>query len=102
MRRPLAVALALALSGCATVGETMATKEPSAILTTAKTPAAYRDCIVLASEFTEFTASEFEGGYIFVHSKAPGQVFTVKPSGHGSEVRVWGLLGTRRTARHCL
>lgn len=101
MRRMVMVGL-LALSGCATVGETMAEKDPSAVLVTAKSPAAYRDCIVQSEPFSTYTVTEHEGGFMFVSTKVSGNVFTVKPAAQGSDVTVWGLLGTRRTARGCL
>lgn len=96
------VLVAVALAGCASVGETMANKAPSGVYATAKTPRAYRDCIVQAEPFSTYTVTEYEGGFMFVSTKVSGNVFTVKPIAQGSEVTVWGLLGTRRTARGCL
>lgn len=96
------IAGALTLAGCATVGETMATKDPSGVYVTAKTPAAYRDCIVQSEPYSTYSVTEHEGGFMFVSTKVPGNVFTVKSAVEGSEVSVWGLMGTRRTARGCL
>lgn len=102
MKKAVISALALTLAGCASVGETMANKPPSGVYTTAKTPIAYRDCIVAASPFAEFQVTDQGEGYMFVSPKVAGNVFTVQPTSNGSEVKVWGLLGTRRSARNCL
>lgn len=96
-----AVAVVWLLAGCATVGETMADKEPSAVLQSAKTPAEYRACIVASQEFADLQITEHEGGFMFVSTKVPGQVFTAAPAVNGSTITVWGLLGTRNMARQC-
>ncbi len=92
----------LALGGCASLGETMATKEPSLVFATSKTPKQFRDCYIASTPMRGLTASEYEDGYIFVSENVPGNAFTVKPVGQGSEVKVWGLLGTRNSARACM
>ena len=102
MTKVVAIALAMVLTGCASVGETMATKEPSMVEATAKTPTAFRDCIIGASAFAEYQITEKDGGFMFVSPKVAGNVFTALPKNGMTEVTVWGLLGTRRTARQCL
>lgn len=102
MTKMAALGLALLLSGCATVGETMATKEPSLTAATAKTPVQYRDCIVQSSSLAVWSITEIEGGFMFASTKVSGNVITVKAAGQGSEVTVWGLLGTRNAARQCV
>ena len=100
--KKLLVAAALTLSGCASVGETMETKEPSGVYLTAKSPTAYRDCIIAASAWAEYQVTDRDGGFMFVSPKVAGNVFTALPKDGGSEVTVWGLLGTRRAARQCI
>lgn len=97
-----ALGLVLLLGGCATVGETMATKEPSLTSSTTKTPVQYRDCIVQSASLAVWSITEIEGGFMFASTKVAGNVITVKGSGQGSEVTVWGLLGTRNAARQCV
>ena len=96
-----AIAVVGLLAGCATVGETMADKEPSAVIQSDKTTAEYRACIVLSQEFADLQITDHEGGFMFVSTKVPGQVFTAVPALNGSTITVWGLLGTRNTARQC-
>lgn len=79
----------------------MADKEPSAAFQSAKTPAEYRACIVSSQEFANLQITDHEGGFMFVSTKVPGQVFTAAPTAGGSTITVWGLLGTRNTARQC-
>lgn|GEM_PF-4868030 len=102
MTRIVAGALALLLAGCASVGETIATKDPSMVARSEKSPTEYRDCIVRSEPLAVWSITETEGGFMFASTKVSGNVFTVKPAESGSEVTVWGLLGTRRTARACL
>ncbi len=97
-----ALTASITMSGCATVGETMAGKEPSAILQSVKSPAEFRTCIVSAQEAAALQITEHEGGFMFVSTKLAGQVFTVTSAPSGSTVTVWGLLGTRNMARQCL
>lgn len=103
MIRVAVLAGTIALSGCASVGETMAGKEPSLVANTLKTPSAFRDCIVNSAAFAEFSVTDRGRGHLFVHNKAPGQIIEVQPGTEGSsQVTVWGLLGTRKTARACI
>ena len=90
------------LVGCATVGETMATKEPSLTEVTSKSPAQYRDCIVQSASLAVWSITEIEGGFMFASTKVSGNVITAKAAPEGSHVTVWGLLGTRQAARRCL
>lgn len=101
MRIAIVAALS-ACAGCASVGETMADKPPSAVFETAKSPTGFRDCIVLTNTFPEFAITEMGDEFLFVQTRASGQVIQAKPSGAGSEIKVWGLLGTRNVARSCL
>lgn len=96
------IALSLGIASCATVSETMAGREPDGIYQTAKSPQAYHACIVGNQQFAELQITPLGEGYMFVSTRVPGQVFTVESAASGSEVRVWGFLGTRRTARACL
>ena len=80
----------------------MATKEPSAIYLSDKTPREFRDCYITATPMRGLTASEYGEGYIFVSENVPGNAFTAMPKGEGSEIKVWGLAGTRAGARLCI
>lgn len=102
MKIIIGMSAAMMLAGCASIAETMETKEPSAIYFTTKTPREYRDCYVTATPMRGLTASEYGDGYIFVSDDVPGNAFTVMPKGEGSEVKVWGLAGTRAGARLCI
>lgn len=94
--------LALLLGGCATVGETIATKPPSLTASTTKTPVQFRDCMVQSASFAVWSITDIEGGYMLASTKVSGNVITVKAGAGGSEVTVWGLLGTRNAARQCV
>ena len=94
--------LVLLLGGCATVGETMATKPPSLTASTTKTPVQFRDCMVQSASFAVWSITDIEGGYMLASTKVSGNVITVKAGAGGSEVTVWGLLGTRNAARQCV
>lgn len=94
--------LTLLLGGCATVGETMATKPPSLTASTTKTPVQFRDCMVQSASFAVWSITDIEGGYMLASTKVSGNVITVKAGAGGSDVTVWGLLGTRNAARVCI
>lgn len=96
-------AIALLLCGaCATVEETMTKKPPSGVYATGKRPDQFRDCIVRTQEVQQFAVSPDGDGFLFASTSVAGQVIRVLPNESGSEVTVWGLLGTRRTASACL
>lgn len=103
MKRSIGLALSFALlTGCATVSETMDEKPPSLQVESLKSPTAFRDCIVGSGIVAAYSVTERDGGFMFVDMKAPGQIILAKPHGEGSEIIVWGLLGTRRAARACV
>lgn len=97
-----ALGLVLLLGGCATVGETMATKEPSLTASTTKTPVQFRDCMVQSASFAVWSITEIDGGFMFASTKVSGNVITARDYGQGTEIKVWGLLGTRNAARSCV
>ena len=102
MTKMVALSLALLLGGCATVGETMANKEPSLAATTSKSPTQYRDCMIQSTALAVWSISEIDGGFMFVSTKVSGNVITARDYGQGTEIKVWGLLGTRNAARSCV
>lgn len=102
MTKMAALGVALLLSGCATVGETMANKEPSLAATTSKSPTQYRDCIIQSTALAVWSISEIDGGFMFVSTKVSGNLITARNYGSGTEIKVWGLLGTRQAARACI
>lgn len=100
--RSLILIPALLVAACASVGETMAEKPPSAVYQTAKSPIEYRDCIIDRASAQAYQITDRDGGYLFALTAGAGQVFSAVPNGTGSTITVWGLLGTRRDARACL
>ena len=101
--KALALSAVLVLAGCATVGETMTSKEPSGVYQTMKSPREYRDCFVDSSGAQAYSITDRDGGYLFALSAGAGQAFSAMPRAEGgSTVTVWGLLGTRRDARMCV
>lgn len=105
MHKPILFGLAmLAVGGCASVGETLASP-PKWTFETAKTPREFRDCYVRSSDFG-VSITESGPGYLYVapggYGAIPGSMWEVQPKGEGAEIRVWGHRGDRNAVQRCV
>lgn len=100
-RAGLIVAAGLAVAGCASVGDTMNDKQPSAVFPSAKTPDEFRACLIGNQAGLPLSVVEWETGYLATNPSLPDQIIRVQAAPSGSEVTVWGMAGTRKTAENC-